>query len=443
MDTLIIIGQLILSLTILVTLHECGHFFPAKWFNTKVEKFYLFFDPWFSLFKVKKGETEYGIGWLPLGGYVKIAGMIDESFDKEHLDTEPQPWEFRSKPSWQRLIIMMGGVTVNFILGMLIFAMVVFTWGESFVPNSEIKYGITVDSLGYEIGLRNGDKIVSVGDLEFTKFSSSAFKMEMIINDVSSFRVIRDGNEIELPLDKKFISVLTSQKNKNFRLFEPRMPYVIFQVSEGSPAEKAGLQSEDQVIGINNLKTIYSDEIIAEVEKNAGKTVNLTVLRTQDTLNLQSTVTDEGKLGLYAYTEDKYFKRESQKYGFIESFPKGYNMAVDFLTGQLKAFRKMFKKEIDYKESLGSVISIAKQFGPTWEWSRFWIMTASLSILLAFLNLLPIPGLDGGHVMFLLYEMISGRKPSDKVMEYATLAGFILLVLLMIFALGLDISRLF
>jgi regulator of sigma E protease len=443
MDTLIIVGQLILSLTILVTLHECGHFFPAKWFNTKVEKFYLFFDPWFSLFKVKKGETEYGIGWLPLGGYVKIAGMIDESFDKEHLDMEPQPWEFRSKPSWQRLIIMIGGVTVNFILGMLIFAMVVFTWGESFIPNSEIKNGIAVDSIGYEMGLRDGDKIVSVGDLEFTKFSPANFKIEIIINEVNSYRVIRDGQELEIPLDKKFISVLTSQKYKDYSIFSARTPYVIGKIVKGSPADKAGIIPEDQIIGVNGQKTIFSNEVLKEVRSNAGNSVDLSILRGGDTLQITSDISDEGRLGVYAYGDDKFFARENQKYGFIESFPKGYQMSVDFLTGQLKAFKKMFKKEIDYKESLGSVISIAKQFGPTWEWPRFWIMTASLSILLAFLNLLPIPGLDGGHVMFLLYEMITGRKPSDKVMEYATLAGFILLVILMIFALGLDISRLF
>ncbi len=440
MDTLIIVAQLILSLSILVTLHECGHFFPAKWFKTKVEKFYLFFDPWFSLWKTKRGETEYGIGWLPLGGYVKIAGMIDESFDKAHLDEEPQPWEFRSKPAWQRLIIMVGGVTVNFILGMFLFAMVFFVWGESYYPNEGIEHGIYVDSLGQELGLRDGDKIVSIGGVPFEKFNPAKFKIEIIINDANSYRVIRDGQEIELPVDPKFSSVLSSQKYKEYDLFSPRLPYEVNKVAEGYPAEKAGIQPDDKVIGINGEEMLWSHIIIPAIEENAGKDITLDVIRSgNDTLHLDSKVNENGKIGVLI----KDLPIEVQNYSLVQAIPLGIERSWEFLSSQLKAFGQMFKGRIKAKESLGSVISIAKEFGPTWEWRRFWTMTASLSILLAFLNLLPIPGLDGGHVMFLLYEVVSGRKPSDKVVEYSTIAGFILLVILMIFALGLDISRLF
>ena len=443
MDTFIIVAQLILSLSILVTLHECGHFFPAKWFNTRVEKFYLFFDPWFSLFKVQKGETEYGIGWLPLGGYVKIAGMIDESMDKKHLDMEPEPWEFRSKPAWQRLIIMLGGVTVNFILGALIFAAILFTWGESYFPNQAIKDGIHVDSLGYELGLRDGDRIISVGEHQFEKFNPAKFKMEIIINEVNSINVLRNGVETEISVEPSLASVLSSQKYKEYSLFSARIPYKIAQIAPDSPAVESGVMEGDFVIGINGQPLTFRNEIIPVVENLAGQSATLAVLRESDTLQITTNVSPEGKLGVFTYGEDHFFPIEVQKYTLLSSIPKGTKMGVDFLTGQLKAFNKMFKGEIKAKESLGSVISIAQQFGPTWNWLRFWTMTASLSILLAFLNLLPIPGLDGGHVMFLLYEVISGKKPSDKVVEYATIAGFILLIILMIFALGLDISRLF
>ena len=444
MGTLIIVGQLILSLSILVTLHECGHFFPAKWFKTKVEKFYLFFDPWFSLFKIKKGDTEYGIGWLPLGGYVKIAGMIDESFDKKHLEEEPQEWEFRSKPAWQRLIIMLGGVTVNFILGILIFAGIYFTWGDSYLPASEAKYGIHVDSLGYEIGLRDGDKVLSIGDKPFDKFNPNRFKLEIIIENPQSYKVLRDGKEIDIPIDPSYSSVLSTQANKEFSLFSYRYPYQLAEVDEKSPAYTSGLRTEDKILSINGSPIAYVDQVTKITGNNKNKNVDLEVLKPSgDTTMISTPVDGDGRMGVLVDAAATFFKMENEKYGILESIPKGVEVSWDFLSGQLKAFGKMFNGGIKPSESLGSVISIAKEFGPTWDWERFWRMTASLSILLAFLNLLPIPGLDGGHVVFLLYEVVSGRKPSDKVVEYSTIVGFILLVVLMIFALGLDISRLF
>ena len=440
METLITVSQLILSLSILVTLHECGHFFPAKWFKTKVEKFYLFFDPWFSLWKTKKGDTEYGIGWLPLGGYVKIAGMIDESMDKDFLDSEPQPWEFRSKPAWQRLIIMLGGVTVNFILGMFLFAMILFVWGERYIPTTEVKDGIYVDSLGYEIGLRHGDKIVSIGESDFEKFSDGKFKYEIILNDARSYRVIRDGNEIELPIGEEVAAQLSSQKNKGKSLFTFRQKFIIDEINEGSPADHGGLKVGDVITGIDDIKSPWRNDIDPYVKANGGKKVNIDVVRGGISRTIPVNVSENGTLGLYA---KQTVQLASQKYSIFQAIPKGISKSWNFLTTQLKAFGQMFKGRIKAKDSLGSVISIAKEFGPTWDWQRFWGMTASLSILLGFLNLLPIPGLDGGHVMFLLYEVVSGRKPSDKVLEYSTIAGFILLVMLMIYALGLDISRLF
>ncbi len=444
MGTLIIVGQLILSLSILVTLHECGHFFPAKWFKTKVEKFYLFFDPWFSLFKIKRGETEYGIGWLPLGGYVKIAGMIDESFDKKHLDEEPQEWEFRSKPAWQRLIIMLGGVTVNFILGILIFAGIFYTWGDSYIPTSEVKYGIHVDSLGYEIGLRDGDKVISIGEKPFDKFNPNRFKLEIIIENPESYTVLRDGKEVEIPVDPSYSSMLSTQANKGYSLFKYRYPYELAEIDEKSPAYASGLRVEDKVLSINGMPATYVDQVTKVITENKNNSVDLQVLKPAgDTSMINMSVDSDGRMGVFVKAPATFFNMETEKYGLLESIPKGAQVSWDFLSGQLKAFGKMFTGGIKASESLGSVISIAKEFGTTWEWDRFWRMTASLSILLAFLNLLPIPGLDGGHVVFLLYEVVSGRKPSDKVVEYSTIVGFILLVILMIFALGLDISRLF
>jgi regulator of sigma E protease len=281
---------------------------------------------------------------------------------------------------------------------------------------------------------------VSVGDYQFEKFNPARFKIEIIINDARSYRVIRDGNELELPIDERFSSVLSSQANKEYKLFTNRLPYIIDEIREGSPADQAGFEKGDRVVTVNGEIKEWRKDILKVVVENAGKEVDLGVIRPgrRDTLNLTPVIGDDGRLGVYTEVPGL----ETQKYSFLESIPKGVERSVDFLSSQLKAFGQMFKGRIKAKESLGSVISIAKEFGPTWEWQRFWTMTASLSILLAFLNLLPIPGLDGGHVMFLIYEVVSGKKPSDKVMEYSTIAGFILLVLLMIFALGLDISRL-
>ena len=442
MDYVIMAGQLMLSLSILIVLHEMGHFFPAKFFGTRVEKFYLFFDPWFSLFKVQRGETEYGIGWLPLGGYVKISGMIDESFDTEQMQSEPQPWEFRSKPAWQRLIIMLGGVTVNFLLGFFIFGMLLWVYGEEYLPAENVKYGIYADSLGQELGLQTGDKILSVGDKPFDKFSDRLVVKEIIFNNAKEIKVDRDGRTTAVPVDQKFLGILSSYENKDKYLFGARYPFVVGRTAEGSPAEKAGLKEGDHVIALNEQPTEFFDQFLEEVKKRPSEEVMIKLVRNEkDTLTLHLTTTEEGTIGVAPYGATYFFDTARQDYTFTQAMPAGVAMGVGFLSDQFKAFGQMFRGKIKAKDSLGGFGSIGKMFGAVWVWEHFWRMTAILSLILAFMNLLPIPALDGGHVMFLLYEVVTGRKPSDKFMEYATIVGFVIVIALVLYANGLDVLR--
>lgn len=443
MDYVIMIGQLVLSLSLLIILHEMGHFFPAKWFGTRVEKFYLFFDPGFSLFKYKKGETEYGIGWLPLGGYVKISGMVDESFDTEQLQQEPQPWEFRSKPAWQRLIIMLGGVTVNFVLGFLLFAFVLFQWGEEYLPAEQAVYGIHPDSLGREMGLIDGDHILAVGDKPFTKFNDRLVVKEIIINNASELSVKRNGQVIAVPVDEKFVGILSSNSNKNRALFYPRLPFVIGKIQKEGPAEKAGLTIDDRIIGINEKPIPYFSDFVNEVKKEKNQPVNLQVVRGTDTMGVEVLVSPEGTIGVYPKGPDYFFQTKRETYTLAQALPAGVSKGISFLGDQLKAFGQMFRGKIKASESLGGFGTITSLFPTTWVWEDFWRITGILSLILAFMNLLPIPALDGGHVVFLLYEVVTGRKPSDKFMEYATLVGFVIVISLVLFANGLDIYRYF
>lgn len=434
---LVTTAQFLLSLSILVVLHEFGHFLPAKWFKTRVEKFYLFFDPKFSLFKKQIGETEWGIGWLPLGGYVKISGMIDESFDSDQMQGEPQPWEFRSKPAWQRLIIMLGGVTVNFILGFLIFGLMLFTWGKSYIANDSVKDGIVVDSLGLQLGLLEGDHILKVGDKEMTKFSQGAVLGGIVLEDAKSITVRRQGSELTIPVKDESIQMLTTYENQGVRLFDIRYRSELGAIQEASKADQIGLKPGDQLLALNGHDVTYYHNFQKHFKANLGNQTDLTWLRGRDTLQQSFVVEEGGVLGIWPVEPEQVV----EKFGFGESMVMGTKQGVNFITGQINAFGKMFTGKIKAKDSLGSFISIGKQFGVTWDWPRFWNMTAMLSLLLGFINLLPIPALDGGHVMFLLFESITGIKPSDRFLEYATLAGFILLVGFMIYALGLDISR--
>ncbi|MEE9438265.1 MAG: RIP metalloprotease RseP [Saprospiraceae bacterium] len=437
MGTLSLAAQLILSLSILVILHECGHFFPARWFNTRVEKFYLFFNPGFSLFKKQIGETEYGIGWIPFGGYVKIAGMIDESMDTEQLEAEPQPWEFRSKPAWQRLIIMLGGVTVNFILGFLIFAGMLWYYGTSYIQNTEAQYGVIPTEIGNQIGIQKGDKIISIGDVKFEKFNPGIVSQEIVLNDPEFLVVNRNGQNVNLTIPERMAETLTKHKNKGVGLFNLNWPQEVIEVASESLAEKIGLQKGDRIIGVDTFDTHQLVDFSRAIQNRKNTSVDLTIQRGPEKLIKKASFNESGVLGV----SNKIIKISKRRFTFAEAIPGGYNKSIGFLKTQFKAFGRMFSGKIKAKDSLGSVFSIATMFDKGWNWEVFWNITASLSILLGFFNLLPIPALDGGYVMFLLWEVITGRKPNDKFMEYATMVGFFILIGLMIFAIGLDISK--
>jgi regulator of sigma E protease len=433
------IVQLILSLSILVIFHELGHFTAAKIFKTRVEKFYLFFDPWFSLLKIKKGETEYGVGWLPLGGYVKISGMIDESMDKEQLKQPPQPWEFRSKPAWQRLIIMLGGVSVNILLAIAIYIIILFTFGEQYLPTAEVKYGIVVDSLGYQMGLRNGDMIKSVDNIVVEDFA--AIPKTIVLEQAKTIQVIREGQDIEVMIPGNFISKLIKQKNPG--LIGARIPFIVDGFSPGSPAKSSGIKKNDRIIGINDTILPYIDQFRKVIQNFKGQFISVIVLRNQDTLRYPVKVTQAGMIEVQHKKElSYYFKLKEKSYNIITAIPAGFIKAFENAGVYLKSIKILFTQEKAY-ESVGGFITIGSIFPSTWDWEAFWSLTAFLSIMLAILNVLPIPALDGGHVLFLLYEITFRRKPSDKFMEYAQYTGMILLFGLLIFANMNDIIKLF
>jgi regulator of sigma E protease len=437
MDILIITAQLILSLSILVILHELGHFIPARLFGTRVEKFYLFFDPWFSLFKVKKGETEYGIGWLPLGGYVKISGMIDESMDKEQLQKPAESWEFRAKPAWQRLIIMIGGVTVNLLLGMFLYAMVLFVWGKEILPIKNAENGIMVaDSLAYSAGFRTGDKIISVNGVRPAHFQEA--NLNLLLGSPTEVIVERAGKEVHIPIAKDFAEKVIGQREP--KLFVPAFPTVVELIPDSSINYKKGLRNEDRIIAVNGVMTPWFSDLQMELAKNKGKEIKVAVVRKNtDTLDLALQISENGKIGFAPYGPNKYISTETLKYGFFASFPAGVGEGLETLKNYVRQFKLVFTKE--GATQVGGFARIAQQFDKDWDWRQFWGFTAFLSIVLAFMNILPIPALDGGHVVFLLWEIITGRKPSEKVLEKAQVIGMILLFSLLIYANGNDIYR--
>ncbi len=441
MTVLIKILQFVLSLSILVIIHELGHFIMAKYFKTRVEKFYLFFDPWFALFKFRRGETEYGVGWLPLGGYVKISGMIDESMDKEQMKQPPQPYEFRSKTSWQRLLIMTGGVLFNFILAMLIFVFVLFTWGETYLPTANVKYGIVTDSVGYDIGLRNGDKILSVDNQPVENFMQ--ITSEIVLNNRKTIQVNRNGELINIEIPKEYIPKMLKGKGH----ITYRTPFQVMKIksfSKKSPSKDAGILADDEIVGIDSLTFSYSDEFQSYLKANIGKPIVLNIIRNGNSDNVVVIPNAERLLGIY-YTGkslDQVFEMKTIEYGFFESVPAGIAKGFRTIADYLKQFKLLFSKDTKAYESLGGFITIGNIFPGVWDWHSFWDLTAFLSIILAVMNILPIPALDGGHVMFLLYEVVTGRKPSDKFLEYAQIAGMVILFSLLILANGNDILRL-
>lgn len=440
MTVLIKILQFVISLSILVIIHELGHFLFAKIFKTRVEKFYLFFDPWFSLFKFKKGETEYGVGWLPLGGYVKISGMVDESMDTEQMKQPPQPYEFRSKKGWQRLLIMTGGVLFNFLLALLIYVGVLFTWGETYLPTQNVKYGIVTDSTGYKLGLRNGDKIISVDNQYIENFSQVI--TDILLNDRKTIQVERDGQIVNINVTMEYIKKVL----KGEGMIEPRTPFgpfVISAFSKESPASIAGIQVNDELVGLDSNNFIWYDEFQGYLAAHKSKPVTMNVLRDGQPVDITVNPTADGFLGIIRnWSVDKIFELKTIKYGLLESIPAGIKKGFTTIGDYLKQFKLIFSKETKAYESLGGFITIGSIFPGVWDWQSFWSLTAFLSIILAVMNILPIPALDGGHVMFLLYEVITGRKPSDKFLEYAQITGMVILFALLIYANGNDIFKL-
>jgi regulator of sigma E protease len=438
MTILVKILQFVLSLSILVIIHEFGHFLLAKLFKTRVEKFFLFFDPWFSIIKFKKGDTEYGIGWLPLGGYVKISGMIDESLDREQMKKPPQPWEFRSKPAWQRLLIMTGGVFFNFLLAVMIYVSILYAWGETYLPTSNVKYGIVTDSVGHDMGLRNGDKILSVDNQYIDNFYR--ITQDIILNNRKTIQVERNGQLINIDIPKDYIRKALKSKGQ-IDARAPFGPFVINSYMKDSPAKEAGVLPGDELVGMDGIKFTYYDEFQTYLSDNKSRAILLNLIRDGKPLNISVKPNAAGMLGVVRNPQ-KIFELKTIRYGFLQSFPAGINKGIKTIGDYLKQFKILFTKHTKAYESLGGFITIGNIFPGTWDWEAFWNLTAFLSIILAVMNILPIPALDGGHVMFLLFEVVTGRKPSDKFLEYAQIAGMIILISLLLFANGNDILRL-
>jgi regulator of sigma E protease len=447
MKILIQIGQLLLSLSILIILHELGHFLFARLFRTRVEKFYLFFDPWFSLFKVKKGDTEYGIGWLPLGGYVKISGMIDESMDKEQLKKPPQPYEFRSKPAWQRLLIMLGGVTVNLFLGVIIFTFILYIYGEKYLPNKNITDGLLInDSIMYEAGLRTGDKVISINGTEPVNYTD--ILEEMLYG--GEMRIERNGKDTTILLAEDFAGQLADYRIHNDEiLFYPRVPFIVAQVPDTSINANSGLKSLDRLVELDGIPIKYNDQVPPILDTIRSRTIPIVVEREGEKINLQVQISNKGHMeisypSLLTYDEmDKLgvYSFAKQEFTFLQSIPAGFQRAKNELLSYMRQFKLIFNFKTGAYKAVGGFGAITKLFPPQWYWEAFWTITAILSIMLAFINILPIPALDGGHVTFLMYEIITGRKPGDKFLEYAQLVGMAILIFLLLYANGNDVYR--
>lgn len=424
--------QLILGLSILVGVHELGHMLTAKYFGMRVEKFSIGFPP--KLFGFKKGETEYSVGAIPLGGFVKISGMVDESMDTEALKEDPKPWEFRSKPAWQRLIVMLGGVIVNVLVAFLINISLTWIKGEEYIRADEVnKYGIVAQPIAREIGLQTGDKIIAVNGKHIDDFSEV---YEALLEQNSSFTIVRNGVTMNIVLPSNVLDKLAEKNASGF--IDPNFPFTVGEVIKGGNAEKAGLQAGDSIVEINGRPVIYYHELKQALGENKNKKVDMLVFRNRQQLKLNVQVDTAGLIGFGAKNG---MQTSIRTFSFVESIPRGIISSIKVVTDQLKAFSKIFRGELKPSNSVGSFFTMGKAYGGTWIWPHFWSLTATLSMILAFMNLLPIPALDGGHVMFLLYEIISGKKPSDKFLENAQKIGMLLLLSLMLYAISNDAIR--
>ncbi len=448
MEGMIMTVQLLLSLSILIAVHEAGHFFAARAFNIKVEKFYLFFDflfPManvlnFSLLKIKKGDTEYGIGWFPLGGYVKIAGMVDESMDKEAMKAPAQPWEFRSKPAWQRLIVMLGGIIVNVVVGVVIFVSMVYLLGDTYIPKNYVNThgGIHALELGEQLGLKTGDQIINISGKEYDDLMDVA-KPDVLLSQNSYYTVVRDGKEVRIDIPGDFIENF-NKKEAASKFVSPRMLAIVGRVAPKTIAAKVALQEGDQFVEVDGKPVYYFDELSAIVKSGKRDSISFQVKRGEQVLSFKENFKDQEIIGF----NPKGISKENLKqvnYGFGESLLKGTERAFSIVFVQIKGIGKMFTGQLSVR-NISSPIGIAQIYGSEWDWERFWRITGLLSMVLAIMNLLPIPGLDGGYVVFLLYEMISGREPSEKFLETSLKVGMGLLLLLMLFGFSNDIAKL-
>ena len=439
MDILIKVLQFFMSLTLLVAVHEFGHFIMARIFKIRVEKFYIFFDAGFSLWKKKWGDTEYGLGWLPLGGYCKIAGMVDESMDKEQLASEPQPWEYRAKPAWQRFLVLIAGVTMNVILAFFIYCGISFSYGSQYISNEDMIYGYEFSQSAEQLGFRDGDRIVTIGGEKVENINSILGKI-LLAKENCEVEVIREGAEHKFVLDNEILNIMRKENTfEKERLYSPLIPFVVDSIANAAVAE-AGLQRGDRIIGIGEESLPYFNHYADRLAKLAGTTADIKVLRGVDTLSLALPVNAEGKLGVVT---ENFFKVRTEEYNFFEAIPAGARLTAKTIKNYWDQLVLIVKPDTGLYKHVGGFIAIGNIFPSEWDWHQFWSMTAFLSIILAVMNIIPIPGLDGGHMIFTFWEMLTGRKVSEKVLEVAQYIGMILILALVLFANGNDIYKLF
>ena len=433
-------AQFILSFSIIVVLHELGHFIPARLFGARVEKFYLFFNPGFSLWKKKIGDTEYGLGWIPFGGYVKISGMIDESMDKEQMNKAPESYELRSKPAYQRLIVMLGGVIVNVILAIVIFIGIAWFWGDNFLPAKNLSYGIHPTEISKKMGLQDGDIIVGLDQKELKDF----FELEskIVLEDAKTIQIKRGDSLLSLSIPTTVAAELSNANNATAFVL-PLFPVIVDSIGKSAVMVEGSFQKNDTLLSINGESVKYQHEFIEVKKKYSDSLVTVIAKRGLDTVTVRTLINNKAQLGLFVKLPMQLFKTVHQAYSFAEAIPTGIQRCFTTLDNYVTGIKQIFTGKVNPNDSLGSLISIGNTFPSQWDWERFWTLTAVFSIVLGFMNVLPIPALDGGHALFILFEMITGRKPSDKFMEYAQIAGMILMFGLMLYALGLDFWRLF